>query len=93
MHTAPKNPAKLADADPASWPIQIRQTHYGWTVTCYNPDGHAKHILTANSEMEAYRAAYNLANIYRVETPILVNSFKGELKVDLNKLLKSRAKS
>lgn len=90
MHSATDNPAKLADADPVRWPIQIRQAGFGWTVTCYNPDGHAKHILTANSEMEAYRAAYNLANIYRVENQILVNTLKGERRVDLSKLLKTR---
>ncbi|MGM0594382.1 MAG: hypothetical protein ACQETD_07595 [Pseudomonadota bacterium] len=90
MHHKPNNPAQLADADPARWPIQIRQTHYGWTVTCYNSDGHARHILTADSEMEAYRAAYNMAKIYHIETPVLVNSFKGELRIDLNRLLKSR---
>lgn len=86
-----QNPALLADADPARWPIQVRQAHYGWTVTCYNPDGHARHVLTADSEMEAYRAAYNMAKIYHVENQILVNTFKGELRVDLNRLLKSRA--
>jgi hypothetical protein len=87
------NPARLALADPGQWPIQIRQSNYGWTVTCYNRDGHVKHVLTVHSEMEAYREAYNLAKSYQVANPVLINTYKGNRKVDLDKLLKSRKKS
>lgn len=90
MQTANPNPARLADADPSRWPIQIRQAPYGWTVTCYNSDGHIRHVTTAPSEMQAYRAAFNMAHSYNVDTQILVNSHKGELKVNLDKLLKAR---
>lgn len=92
MRMAKENPAKLAEADPVRWPIQISQTNYGWTVTCYNKDGHVRHVLTANSEMEAYRAASSMAKIYRVDAQVLVNSFKGRLTVDLDRLLKPRTK-
>jgi hypothetical protein len=92
MHTAIDNPAKLAFADPVRWPLQIRLTNYGWTVTVYNQDGHARHLLTASTEMEAYREAYSLAKIYHVENPVLVTTFKGERKVDLDKMLKSSHK-
>jgi len=87
------DPAKLADADPSRWPIQIRQMPYGWTVTCYNSDGHIRHVTTSPSEMQAYRTAYNLAHRYQVEAQILVNTRKGEQKVDLNKLLKAKPRA
>jgi hypothetical protein len=93
MHNAHHDPARLADADPARWPIQIRQTPYGWTVTCYSADGHIRHVTTSPSEMQAYRAAYNMAHSYHVETQILVNTDKGELRIDLDKLLKARPHS
>lgn len=86
------NPAKLAYADPVRWPLQIRQSHYGWTVTVYNQDGHARHILTVDSEMEAYREARNLSKIYRVSVPAYAITFKGEMKVDLERLLRHRHK-
>ena len=90
MNTGPNNPANLAYADPVKWPIQIRQSNYGWTVTCYNNDGHARHILTVNTEMEAYREAYSIAKTYRVGKPVLVTTDKGVRTVDLEKLLKSK---
>lgn len=90
MYMPDPNPAQLADADPSRWPIQIRQTPYGWTVTCYNSDGHIRHVTTAPSEMQAYRTAYNLAHSYKVNSQILVNTHKGELKINLDKLLKAK---
>lgn len=93
MYSATDNPAKLAIADPVRWPLQIRQTNYGWTVTVYNTDGHARHLLTADSEIEAYREAYNLAKIYRVGNPVLVTTVKGKRKVDLDQMLSSRRKA
>lgn len=79
---------QLSKADPQKWPLQIQQTAFGWTITCYRPDGHAKHVATAENEMQALRSALNMAKTYHLEKRVLLSSDEGIVQKDLEKLLK-----
>jgi phosphoketolase len=75
-------------ADPIKWPIQIQQTPYGWTVTCFNSDGHARHIASAENEMQALRSALNMAKAYHYPKRALLSSEAGSVEKDLDRLVK-----
>jgi hypothetical protein len=81
---------QFSKADPKQWPLQIQQTVFGWAITCYSPDGHAKHIATAENEMQALRSAWKMATSYRLEKRVLLSSDEGVVEKDLEKLLKKQ---
>ena len=88
MTSAHLNSKQLSKADPVKWPIQILQTASGWTVTCYHPDGHARHVATAENEMQALRTAWNMAQAYHHSSKVLLASDEGVAEKDLNKLIR-----
>ena len=75
-------------ADPLKWPIQIQQTPFGWSITCYNPDGHARHIASAENEMQALRTALNMSRAYHTSKKVLLTSADGAVEKDLDRLIK-----
>lgn len=46
--------------------LEIRQYDYGWNIVYYDVDGHVKHLLTAENEIQAFRAAHRLVHIYKL---------------------------
>ncbi len=74
-------------ADHRQWPLQVHQHNYGWTVTYYSEDGHIKHLLTVDSQMEAMRRARNLVRAYRLSPVVLVIGSRGGARVNVEKLL------
>ena len=79
----------LTKADPTKWPLQIQQIPSGWTITCYNKDGHARHIASAENEMQALRTALSMAKAYHLERRVLLTSDDGVVEKDLSKLIKA----
>ena len=77
---------KLVKADPIRWPLQIQQVAGGWVVSCYNKDGHARHVANAENEMQAMRTAMNMARAYHLEHKVLLTSNEGVVEKDLDKL-------
>ena len=78
----------LGKADPIKWPLQIQQMGSGWTVACYNKDGHARHLASAENEMQALRTALNMARAYQLDKRVLVTSYEGVVEKSLDKILK-----
>ncbi len=79
---------RLYKADPVKWPLQIQQLTAGWNVVCYNKDGHARHIASADNEMQALRTAMNMAKAYQLPKRVLVSGYEGVVEKDLEKLIK-----
>lgn len=77
---------QLNKADPVRWPLQIQQVAGGWIVSCYNKDGHARHIASAESEMQAMRTALNMARVYHLDHKVLVSTDDDVVVKDLDKL-------
>jgi hypothetical protein len=87
MSTARNMTTTLSPSDVRKWPLQIHHQPYGWSVVYYNADGHIKHVLTVDSEMQALRAARNLVQAYKLPSRLLLTGPKGEKEIDVAKLL------
>lgn len=75
-------------ADPIKWPLQIQQTPFGWTITCYNSDGHARHIASAENEMQALRTAWSMCKSYHLSSRVLLINEDIVIEKDLERMLK-----
>lgn len=64
-------------------PLEIRQYPYGWTVTCVDDVGHVRHVATADTEIQAYRAARKLAGIYQLHGRARVITPRGDYFIDV----------
>lgn len=70
------------------FPIEVRQYDYGWTVTCFAPDGRVRHVTTADSEIQALRAAHRMVHAYRLSGDILVAlSDRRPFRIDVERLM------
>lgn len=70
--------------------IEVCQYDYGWTIGYHGPDGHVRHTLTAQAEIEAMRSAARLAKTYHVSNQVIVRSFNGEFLLDVDHLMHPR---
>ncbi|MFA5530945.1 MAG: hypothetical protein WDA11_09810 [Thiohalomonadaceae bacterium] len=67
-------------------PLEIRQHPYGWSITCLDGAGRIRHVTRADTELQAYRAARQLALIYRVQGRARVSTPRGDYYLDLSGL-------
>lgn len=64
-------------------PLEIRQYPYGWTITCFDGTGHVRHVATADTEIQAYRAARKLAAIYHLHGRARVSTPRGDYFIEV----------
>lgn len=53
-------------------PIEVRQYDYGWTITCFGPDGRVRHVATADSRGQALEAAHRMIDAYHLQPTVLI---------------------
>ncbi len=75
-------------SQPPKQHLEVRQYDYGWNVTCFGEDGHVKHLLSADSEIQAFRSAHRLVHLYHLSGQILV-ALQGrpEFLMDVERLM------
>lgn len=76
-----------ADSIYTRWPVQLERHADGWTVSYHGSDGHVKHVAHAETDIQAYRSAYQLIQLYRARSEVLVRSRGGERTFDIERLM------
>jgi hypothetical protein len=72
------------------WPLRIHQARSDWTISYHDPQGKIIHLMTAESQIAAYRAADKLASLYGFDGESLLTGTKGEQIIDIHKIMHFR---
>jgi len=76
--------------DYAQWPLRIRQYQDNWTVSYHDPKGRIIHVLNADSQISAFRAADKLLNLYQIQNDVIMESTTDSRIVDVKKVMHFR---
>lgn len=75
------------------YPIEIREYDYGWVITYFDQNGRVKHVISAESEIQAFRAAHRMVHNYRLSGDALVCfGGKGCFVYNIEKLMRTHHK-
>lgn len=68
-------------------PLELRQNPFGWAVVCLDERGYARHLAAVESEIQAYRTARRMAEMYQLEGDALVISGGRRFYYEIERLL------
>jgi len=66
--------------------LTISEHDYGWTVVYTDESGHVRHLVSEDSELRAFRSARKVAHIYNLHGKVRVETARGTLYYDIDKL-------
>lgn len=73
-----------------SWPLRIRIYQGHWSITFHEKSGKLLHVMNANSQIEAFRAADKLATLYHFDGEILLQSDGENQLINVRKIMHFR---
>lgn len=74
----------------AQWPLRIHHNRSDWSISFHDPQGKIIHLLNAESQISAYRAAEKLANLYHYDGETLIQSANGSQTINIHKVMNFR---
>ena len=80
------------NTDYKQWPLRIRQYQNNWTVSYHDPNGRIIHLLSADSQIDAFRSADKLLNLYNIQNEVIMESSTDDRLVDVKKMMHFREK-
>ena len=78
------------NSDYKTWPLRIRQYQNNWTISYHDPNGRIIHILNADSQISAFRAADKLLNLYQLPNEVILESPADNRIIDIKKVMHFR---
>ena len=85
-HKRTQRPAPRSALEARS-PLHIEQYDFGWEVTFYGPDRHIKYVAEADSEIQAYRTAHQVAQMFNYQGEVYIRTVKREYLHDIASLM------
>ncbi len=75
------------------WPLRIHQNRSNWSISYHDPQGKIIHLLNADTQIAAYRAADKLAALYGFDGETLISGPKGTQAINVHKMMNFREES
>lgn len=71
----------------SKWPLRIRVYQGHWSITYHEQSGKLLHVMNAASQIEAFRAADKLSNLYHYDGEVLLQSDTENQLVNIHKIM------